>query len=230
MPRPIEDPVTTADDRMSDKEDVTTHPAFGLIGASRVSGSTQLYGSDFTHNAYMTITIRRSNLRRSLSRDWHSGREELIEVALSEAQWATFVSAPNVGEGVPCTLQHVQGKMVPGIPVPQVRSDQFASDMDESLDAVASRIQAVLDRIDSMGLSKKKAEELRMELSVAKSHLKANVAFVAKSFDEHMEETVEKAKAEVHGYMTGVLVRAGLDALPGAQMPLQIEDPKHITS
>jgi hypothetical protein len=51
----------------------------------------------------------------------------------------------------------------------------------------------------------------------------SNASFVAKSFGEHMEETVEKAKAEVHGYMTHVIQRAGLEAITGGQLPLQIE-------
>ena len=64
-------------------------------------GSTNLYDSDFRHNHYMTITIRASELHRDLNRDWHFGRNELIEVALTESQWATFVSAPNMGSGLP---------------------------------------------------------------------------------------------------------------------------------
>jgi hypothetical protein len=96
----IEDPVSAPTRGPGGMDEMTTtHPAFGQIGASRVSGHIQLYDSDFHHNAYMTISIRRSELHRSLNRDWHYGRDELIEVALSEAQWATFVSAPNIGSG-----------------------------------------------------------------------------------------------------------------------------------
>ena len=38
-----------------------SHPAFGQIAASRVSSTpgVSLYGSDFDHQRYMTISIRR---------------------------------------------------------------------------------------------------------------------------------------------------------------------------
>ena len=41
------------------------------------------------------------------------------------------------------------------------------------------------------------------------TELSSNLPFVADSFDEHVEEKIEKAKQEVHGYMNGVLTRAG---------------------
>jgi hypothetical protein len=85
-------------------DSVEKHPAYAQIGASRVSGGTYLYGSNFAHQHYVTISITKSELNRSLSRDWASGGEEYIEVALSEAQWASFVSTLNSGTGIQCTL------------------------------------------------------------------------------------------------------------------------------
>lgn len=221
MARIIENPVTVVGDGAGGNDSVTTHPAFGQIAASRVSGYSALYGSDFRHNAYMTITIHRSQLNRNLSSDWHYATGELIEVALTEAQWATFVSAPNVGSGVPCTIQHIAGARIPGLPEPEARADQFAAEMKEQMARVGERISAVIEQIDTMGLPARKAEKLKFDLGIAVSHLASNVGFVAKSFDEHMEETVEKAKAEVHGYMTGALMRSGLAALQGSP-PLEI--------
>jgi hypothetical protein len=94
----------------------TTHPCFAQIRASRVNGLTNLYDSDFQHNHFVSISIYRSELDRHLNRDWHHSRDELIEVNLSEAQWATFVSSMNVGCGVPCTLSYLHGKFVPQLP------------------------------------------------------------------------------------------------------------------
>ncbi|KKL96942.1 hypothetical protein LCGC14_1839510, partial [marine sediment metagenome] len=90
----------TKDDPINDT--VERHPAYAQIGAMRVSGShgAYLYGSDFRHQHYIMIQIHDSVLHRSLSGDRaHSGKR-LIEVALSEAQWATFVSSLNQGSGV----------------------------------------------------------------------------------------------------------------------------------
>ena len=202
---------------------MTEHPAFGQIVAVRTSGSRALYGSDFRHNAYMTIRIARSQLRRSLSYDRHHAREELIGVALSEAQWATFVSAPNVGSGVPCTIDHVQGARMPDLPDPASRVDQFRGEVEAKLQASLENLRTALKEIDEMGLPKGKAARLKQRIQHTYIQLASNLPYVAEQLGKHMEETVEKAKAEIHGYMTGVVQRAGLDALTNGVTPLQIE-------
>lgn len=226
MKRPIQAPEA---DKVpwAGNEKVTRHrhPAFAQIGVSRVSGGhTALYGSDFNHNAYMTIRISRSELNRDLSHDWPFEREQVIEVALSEAQWATFVSSPNMGSGVQCTLQYLQGEMIPGLPDPVSRSEQFAGEAKERLDRATRRLDQMLDEIDALGLPKGKAEKLRSEVRMARQDLASNLPFVAKSFAEHTERVTEHAKAEIHGYMTGVLMRTGVKALSEGALPLALPD------
>lgn len=223
MSRTIQEPTVTQEPWAGeDSVETTRHPAFGQIGASRVSGSSNLYASDFRHNAYMTITIRRSELKRSLSNDWHFGRGELIAIAMTEAQWATFVSSPNVGSGVPCTLEHVAGEVVPGLPSAPQRTEQFGKEVRAKSAEAIKALDDALVAVDDLGLSKAKADSIRGRLQTAKAQLTSSIPFVAEQFDEHMEGTVERAKAEVHGYMTGVLMRAGVTAI-GAEMPLAIE-------
>lgn len=69
-----EEPVEVKGDGHSGRESRITHPAFAQIGASRVSGSVNLYGSEFNHQHFITISIHRSELNRSLSRDWPFAR------------------------------------------------------------------------------------------------------------------------------------------------------------
>lgn len=82
---PVIEPTITQDDGPRGGHTVR-HPAFASIRASRVSGGANLYDSDFQHQHYVTVSIMRSELHRTLSNDWHHGREELIEVAMSESQ------------------------------------------------------------------------------------------------------------------------------------------------
>lgn len=222
MPREIVEPMTK-DSNSPVSETVTAHPAYAQICAYRVSGSANLYDSDFRHQHYMTIKICRSELHRSLNRDWHFGKEDIIEVALSEAQWATFVSSPGMGDGVPCTMERLHGKMIPGLPAPASRVDQFASEVKQKMERCVGLIDRALNEIAATGLSKAKQESLAGAIRAARMELGANLPFVAEQFSEHMENTVEKAKQEVHGYMVNAIQRAGLEALAGGKLPLQIE-------
>jgi len=219
-PRPIQDPVTKPD---GDWGTLTTHPAFGQISAHRISGHSVLYGSDFRHNASVRIRIARSKNRRNLSHDWHHAEQELIEVEVSEAQWATFISSMNTGDGTPCTILQVQGEQMPGLPDPIDRSKQFAGELDGKLRGCVGELRGMIAAMDSMGLPKGKTAALRELLEKIDRELTANLPFVADSFGKHVEKTVEKAKQEIHGYMQGVVNRAGIAALKGEPLPLQIE-------
>jgi len=221
MSRKIQEPVTS---KGSHNETVTRHPAYGQISVARVSGKQMLYGSDFSHNAFMKITISKSELHRNLSRDWHFGTDEIIQVSLSEAQWATFVSSPNVAAGVPCTINHVQYERMPALPAPQNRVDQFQDEVNERLKDSLEEIARVEQEIDAMALPKTKAEKLKGSLRFLRQKLRDDLPFVAECFSAHMEETVEKAKTEMHGYIAGTLQRAGLEAIRSQKVPFSLED------
>jgi len=197
-----------------------THPAYAMIGASRVNSSgTALAGSDFDHHAYMTISIRRADLNRGLSSDrWHAGRDEIVEVALSEAQWATFLSATNIGDGVPCTLRWTETDgHLPGIVPITNRREQVNSEVRQTLaDAVA--------RLDAIIADPKVTKAVRTGVSMARQELASNLPFVIRRADEYVETTIERAKIEVEAYLTGAIQRAGITAL-GGEPPIRLIEP-----
>lgn len=200
-----------------------THPAFGQISASRVTGSRVLYGSDFVHQHFISITIRKSTLCRNLSRDWHFAGDEVIEVHLSEAQWATLVSSLNVGMGVPCTINHVDRVSQPDFPL-RKQEDVVKQELHRTLDSVVADLEAaVVDIEGELGssISGKKREAILKHLKAAQRKVGDHLPWAAKSFSEAMETTVERAKVEVNAYMQQLLLRTGLDAL-GATPPLQL--------
>jgi len=190
-----------------------THPAFAQIGASRVSGHAHLYDSDFNHQHYITIRICGSEMGRGLSNDWHFARKEYIEVSLSEAQWATFVSSMNVGSGVPCTLQHLNGQSVPQLPAPENKADKFSEEMGDTLKEAVQMLRKLNADVSESVSGKKKAEELSRSIERIIGSISGSAKFVAEQFDEHIERTVERAKVEVNAYVTSHVQRAGLEAL-----------------
>jgi len=202
---------------------VTTHPAFGQISASRVNGRTNLYGSDFSHDGFITITIKASELNRDLSRDWHYEREQLIQVALSEAQWATFVSSLNNGSGVPCTLEWITGVgRLPMLPNPKSRADQFGKEFQKDFDEALTALDELETALQSCGLSQKKMDGLMAKARTAKAKINSSAPFVVDQFGDHMENEMERAKVEIHGYFQNLIQRAGVAALAGPNDPITL--------
>lgn len=218
---PVVEPVITNDGSSLGGEK-WTHPAYGALTVSRVSGRTNLFRSDFSHQHYINISLYPAELNRSLSRDWVFPYRSMpiVEIALSEAQWATFVSSHNIGEGTPCTIESVEGAHRPRLPAPHSRSDQFKMEADETLQSAVRSIDSLAEMIKELGLPPKKAEALMAHANKARQTLSSNLPFVAKQFEKHVETTVESAKTEVNAYATQVLMRTGLEAL-GVKSPIE---------
>lgn len=194
---PVEPTITKTSDSPT-HESVETHPAYGVVGITRWQGSgNRLFGSDFVHRVGLTLTIKRAERHRSLSNDWYHGREELIEISLSEAQWSTLVSSVGQGEGVPCTLEHIGHVRMSIIPEPkESRIKQFGDEMKNRFAGIRETVAALRQRITE---GKGGKESLRMLDSIEQAAV-SNTTFTAKQFDEHMETTVEHAKAEIHAH------------------------------
>jgi hypothetical protein len=206
------------------------HPAYGMIGAARVNGGTMLFGSDFQHNAFVRVTLRRAYVKRDLSTDWPHAHEELFEVDLSEAQWAEFVSAMNIGFGVQCTIRHVQGDFMPRIPYPEKRLDQFRGELTEKLADSLASLDTLAEAIGELKLSEKQKAALMGHVTRSQSRLTSGVPFVAKQFAEHMETTISKARIEINAHAVHTVNQIGLNALksPAAPVLEAIEQPKFL--
>jgi predicted component of type VI protein secretion system len=196
-----------------------THPAYAMVGAARVCGSTLLFGSDLQHQNYMEITVRKADIQRDLSRDWSYAGDELICVKLSEAQWATFVSAPNTSfGGVQCTLEHIQGTEVPQIAAVQEVKPLFARESAATLQVALDKLDQLEKMLETAIPGKKAREILSRQVEQVRMNMTSNLSFVADQFNEHMEDTVAKAKMEVNAHIQGIVARTVMASLQASQL------------
>lgn len=215
MTRKYEVPMTReVDSPISDT--VTTHPAFASIKAGRVQGRAALYGSEFEHIHYVTIKICKSEVHRGLSNDhYYSEIRPLIEVAMSEAQWASFVSGVSLGNDVPCTLEYIDGKMVPGIELVTTVTETFKDEMHQTLKEIQSALKELSD-------DKRLPQWAKKEISMQAARLTNSTGFIAEQFSEHIENTVEKARIEINAHAVNIVQRTGIAALQGETPPITL--------
>lgn len=190
------------------------HPAFGQIRASRVQGGHGvLYDSDFHSNCFITLEITGSTLTRSLSNDWHFSKDQKIEIAMTEAQWATFVSSLNFGSGTPCTLVRFNREKIPVIEWDETKRDMFKTEHDDRLSTARQTLDEMLQIFNTLKVSGKARAELKMLTERAKAEIGSNLEFTSDQFERHMEKTVERAKQEIHGHMTALTTSAGVESM-----------------
>jgi len=196
------------------------HPAYAMVGANRVTGNARLAGSDFRHQNFVVVTLRDAHLSRGLSNDRWYGDKTIAQFALSEAQWATFVSSMNVGFGVPCTLEYT--KELGRVPKIEPLDDRVKVFKNEVMETMGDAIK-VLQKLHDDAPTKK----MKMAVASAMQEIRSNIPFVVSQFDEHMEQTTEKAKIEVNAYATALIQRAGLASIAeGAVISLEAHPPE----
>lgn len=211
-----------------------THPSYGFVQVSRVSGHNALFGSPFKHQHFMTLTIGRSTRERSLGRDWHFGglSHGLVEVALSEAQWAHMVSSVGMGGGVPCTLRYVGNEAMEPCPE-QAEVERFHEDIQRDTEHAMKFMQDAITKMqalaDDKAPTKEKRKEVLSALVTAQKKLIDSAPFVVKQLTEHMDTVVHAAKTEVEAYVHSTIVEAGIQKLAevnGKPPPLTFPDVK----
>jgi hypothetical protein len=187
------------------------HPAWVLVGASRVSHGPPgavLFDSDIRHQHYVAVRVKRATRKRDLNRDWKYGHETIVEFAMSEAQWASFVSSMNSGDGVPATLEWdatLDNPQVPGMPY----APRLQESMNEVRDA-ATRAQETVREAFEAYAAHKTVGNLRT-LQYAIENMPANMTFAAKSLSEHAENVVTRARADIEAYVVQKAHQLGLE-------------------
>lgn len=193
-----------------------THPAFGQISASRGSYSGQgaiLFDSDVRHQHTVTITVTEATRQRSNGHDYiHGGTKRLIEVEMSEAQWASFVSSMNTS-GVPCTLKATETQWnIPGLPYAP-RLAQSMAEVKEAADRLMVEIKAARDAYEKALADKAPAavrNEALRKLHFTIENAEANANLAAKKLAEHAENVVQKARADIEAMVGAEATRLGL--------------------
>lgn len=186
------------------------HPAWVLIGASRVSSTpgAVLFDSDILHQHYVVVRISRAARERNLSQDWKRSRQRILEISMSDAQWASFVSSMNVGEGVPATLtwdSTLKEPDVPGMPF----EPRLAVSMAEVHQA-AQIAQREVEEAFEVYRAKPTKDNLRM-LEARISNMTPNIDFAAKSLGEHAENVVQRARADIESFVVQKAEQLGLE-------------------
>lgn len=222
----VQEPEKTENYRESYRLD---HPAFGQISVTKVKGHQYLYGSEFSHHTSMCIKITQSFLERSLSRDSMFPTDNVAEVYLSEAQWATFVSSIGIYAGVPCTIRSIGKKLLPGVVLRDTTED-YENEISGTVAESITRLKNLKCKMeaDLQKVPKSVKDSLLADICRAIQSLEQNLPFVVEQFGEHIENRIEKAKVEINAYAMDVSRANGLNLEQRAESPMIEDGTKHV--
>ena len=198
-----------------------THDAFGMVGMSITQGSQVLFGSDLNHGQTIHIRVARAKLKRGLSNDWfHADSVPFVDISLSHNQFAEFITNPNRGEGIPCTINYAPErgtpvKAMPAIEKIESKMDMMKKEIRSSAKDQMAKVQKAYEELAALvegGGGKKAMKEALFSMKCHIENTPSNMSFVVEQAETTLAKAVTSAKIEVEAYIGSAINKLGLEA------------------
>jgi len=194
------------------------HKSFGVIKWARVQGTAKdLFGSSLEHHNFINLEICEASITRELNRDWIHGNNPIVSIDMSPNQFAEFITSPNQGSGVPCTIRYTKSEgMIEGKPIISKRKqfqDEFRDDMVKISHNFDSLESAVANLQKGKVLTVKDKQAIESAVFEVRRIIQHTLPFVQTSFNEQIDNTVTEAKASIEAFMEEKIRSTGLSAI-----------------
>ena len=197
---------------------VSKHPSYGLARFSRISGGHRaLFGSSIQSQQTIILTISRAEHDRSLNKDWYHSKGELIEIEMSNNQFAELMTSFNMGSGIPVTIKHINHEMYPDAPF-QAKGDIFSAEFQKQMHNYGVEMKKTIETATDIltnkaNIGKGDRDVILKSLDRLVTHVTNSIPFVADQFREQMDKTVVEAKSEVEAFIEHKIRSTGMEAL-----------------
>jgi hypothetical protein len=205
---------------MNREKETYTHPSYGMIRISRVHGGKQkFFGSELEVDHWIEIEILHGKMERELSNDWFysSGRLPIASVRLSPIQFSELITNMNFGDGLPCTIQYINGEEIEAEKLYESKKESTHRQFKERMKSFASELVSTRDKakdlVKKKTLSKEDQRQLLIHLDWMTQELTGNIPFFMQCFQEVADKVVAAAKAEVEAAITSKVTILGLEEL-----------------
>jgi hypothetical protein len=206
--------------------DKQTHESYGMAGFFRTTGgNTNLFGSSIKHNHTIRFRIKTASKERGLNMDWYYGDKELIEIEMSQNQFAELITSMNMGDGVPVTIRRLNGKGVEDCPEENKRQ-LFEKEFDQKMRGLKNRLSKLTTDAkqilnEKKSLTKADRETILNQIAMLEQEIGSNTPFVLSMFNEQMDKTVTEAKGEVEAFVQNKITSLGIEGLKAETLMLQ---------
>lgn len=220
---------------MSDKTRTEeSHESYGMLQIHRTSSSseTTLFGSSIPHHNIIRLSIHPGVVKRDLNHDWFSSNHQaIIEVELSQSQFAEAITSLNMGSGTPVTIRRLDGKRLTDPPFTSKRmqfENEFQTrmqDLEQSLRHLTENAETIMR--EKKSISKADRQAILDGIASLRREIASNVPYMVSSYNEQLDKTTTEAKGEIEAFTINKIKQLGLTKLHELNgLPTQIESDK----
>jgi DNA-binding FrmR family transcriptional regulator len=151
-----------------------------------------------------------------------------IEVAMSPAQFAQFVTSVGLGDGTPCTITAFHGQQVASCPSQTPRhvlaEAGINSDIARRINALKPRLETIEKTIDDTKMTQKAAAKLRGQVRGLVRNLTSDLEFAQVTLQEAGADYLQEVEIAAEAAVGDLLRRAGADILAS-----RVDTPRALT-
>lgn len=183
------------------------HPSYGILQISRATSSkpVNVFGSSIKHTNTIRMQLSKAYVQRDLSNDFYMTDDHLVEIEMSESQFAEMICSMNMGSGTPVTIKWLRGEgMIEDCPYSDKRK-LFESEFEDSIKKQNELVNQLMLQIEEL-LKKPKVgkNDLKEAMSLLQrlyGCMNEGKSFIYKQFNEQMDKTTLEAKGEVEAFI-----------------------------
>lgn len=182
------------------------HPSFGMLSFNRTHGGhSNLFGSSIQHNDTIHMVLREGVVIRGLSDDRYVGEDEILEVEMSQSQFAELITSMNVGTGTPCTIKYLRGKGHINEADFINKRQQITNEFKESMNERMSDAKEFYDEVNELFTTKKSIgkgdrEMILRRLANVTQGMESSSKFIFDQFQNQIDKTITEAKGEIEAF------------------------------
>lgn len=215
------------------EKEILSHPSFGQIRFNRTDANGKtFYGSALPQDHYISMEVYHSEIHRDLTQDDYYSRGQILRVRMSSGQFAEMITSLNIGSGVPCTIERIEGKEIPKLPELENRQEfvlrKFEDRMKEFADKLRERQKQAKELVAKKTLSKDEMRQLQTHLDSMTMEIERNIPYFSKCFQENTNEVVVEAKIEIENALQHKINTLGLKALHDQNQLLSDENGNNV--
>lgn len=196
------------------------HPSYGkivLTKPTRGGNGQTLFGSKVSHSNFIHMTISEAAVEEDGFSEFVFEGKKIVDLFMSEAQWAHMVSSFGSGTGTPVTIRWRADKgNIEEPPVPDQVIDIAKRTANDTKNEMIARLKAIQDKsleLVDKGFGKKDLRQLAHDIGVLASHISSNLDFLESQVKDRMEKEVAKANIEIEAVISNAVQRLGERAL-----------------
>jgi len=139
---------------------------------------------------------------------------------LSHNQFAEFITNPNRGDGIPCTINYAPERGTKIMAMPQIeriesKMDMMKSEIRNSAKDQMAKVQKAFDELSALvegGGGKKAMKEALFSMKCQIENTPGNMSFVVEQAEKTLAKAVTSAKVEVEAYIGNAINKLGIEA------------------